>query len=284
VKTAVVGANGQLGVDVSSAFRSQGHEVFELTHADVEIADVDSVLRVFRVLKPDFVVNTAAMHHVERCEENPAAAFAVNAIGARNLARMADDIGTTLIHISTDYVFKGDARRPYVETDLASPLNVYGNSKLAGEYFVSLAKRHFIIRTSGLYGTSPCRAKGRNFIQLMLKLSRERPEVRVVDSERLTPTWTTELARQLVRISGTDAYGLYHATAEESCTWYQFAKAIFSITGCTTALVVADPDEFVGKVPRPAYSVLENARLKENRLNVFQHWQEGLRQYLTVSS
>jgi len=229
------------------------------------------------------VVNTAAMHHVENCERDPQKAFAVNGLGTRNLALVARDLGAVLMHVSTDYVFDGAKGSSYDESDAPNPLNVYGNTKLCGEYFVrSTLDKHFVLRTSAIYGRSPCRAKGGlNFIELMLKLARERGEVRVVDSEFISPTSTAELGRQMVALSRSDFYGLYHATADGSCSWHEFAREIFALTGTKVSLKVAGPNEFPAKVPRPKYSVLENRGLKTRQLNIFRPWQDGVREYLS---
>jgi len=282
MKVAVLGANGQLGSDVIGSFQSNGDEVQGLTHSDIEVASLDAVSRCMREIRPQVIVNTTAMHHVENCEREPENAFAVNGLGARNLALISRELGAVLMHVSTDYVFDGNKNSPYEEQDAPRPLNVYGNSKLAGEYFVrSTVDKHFVIRTSAIYGKQPCRAKGGlNFIELMLKLARERGKVRVVDSEFVTPTPTRELARQLVVLSRSDCYGLYHATAEGSCSWHEFAQEIFALTNTQVNLEVAGPDEFPAKVPRPKYSVLENRALNNHHLNVFRPWQDGLREYL----
>lgn len=281
MKIAVIGGNGQLGADVVRSFQANGDDAYSLTHSDIEIAHRDSVFHVLGDLRPELVVNTAALHHVEKCEQEAENAFAVNAIGARNLAELSRETGAVLVHISTDYVFDGAKRSPYEETDCPRPLNSYGNTKLAGEYYVqSTTEKHFVLRTSGLYGEAPCRAKGRNFVELMLKLAKERDEIRVVDSEMVSPTSTREVARQIVALSRSESYGLYHATAEGSCSWYEFAKAIFALTDTRTNLKVAAPDEFPAKVPRPQYSVLENRALKLQNLNIFQPWQAGLQEYL----
>jgi dTDP-4-dehydrorhamnose reductase len=282
MKVAVIGANGQLGSDLVAAFSENGDEVCGLTHADIEISELPSVTHALEAIRPQVIVNTAAMHHVENCEREPGKAFAVNALGPRNLALVARDLGAVLLHVSTDYVFDGRKGSPYLEEDNPLPLNAYGITKLAGEHFVrSTTAKQFVIRTSGLYGKSPCRAKGGlNFIELMLKLAKERGEVRVVDSEVVSPTSTAELARQLVRLSSSDCYGLYHATAEGSCSWYEFAREIFAITDTPVRLKVAAPDEFPAKVARPKYSVLENRALKSRGLNAFKPWQEALHQYL----
>lgn len=282
MRIAVIGANGQLGCDVCKAFTEGGHEVTELNHDVVDVTDRDlSRTRLERV-KPDVIVNTAAMHKVELCEDEPAKSFLVNGIGARNVALLAEKLGAILFHISTDYVFDGVKRAPYVETDLPLPLNVYGNTKLAGEHFVrTAATKHFVLRVSGLYGTNPCRAKGgANFVNLMLRLAKERDEVRVVDDETLTPTFTEDIAAQIVAMVGADAYGVFHATAQGSCSWYGFAKKIFELSGARVKLSVANPAEFPSKVARPKYSVLENAKLKSQGLDIMPAWEDELRRYL----
>ena len=284
MKVAVLGANGQLGSDVVVAFRAAKHEVQPLTHQDIELTSPESLERVLGELRPDVIVNTASFHNVERCESEPATAFNVNAVGAGHIARTATKLGAKLAHISTDYVFDGNKRTPYVEEDLPGPLSFYATSKLAGEYMVrALCPQHFVLRVCGIYGHNPCRAKGGpNFVELMLKLARERGQVRVVDDEFVTPTPTVEIARQLVALVPTDAFGLYHATSEGQCSWFDFTQAIFVLTGTTAKLERARPGEFAVKVARPKYSVLENAALKRRSLNVFRHWKEGLAEYLAT--
>jgi dTDP-4-dehydrorhamnose reductase len=286
MKIAVIGANGQLGRDVVQAFENNGDEVISLTHSEIELSDMSSVSNCLGAICPNVTVNTAAMHHVENCEREPHKAFAVNGIGAWNLSKVARDMNNVLIHVSTDYVFDGTKASPYEETDSPAPLNAYGSTKLAGEHFIrSTAPKHFVLRTSAIYGHHPCRAKGGlNFIELMLKLARERGQVRVVDSEIVTPTSTVDLARQIVALSRSDAYGLYHATAEGSCSWHAFAQEVFSLTDTKVNLQIAGPNEFPAKVPRPTYSVLENRGLKKRGLNVFKPWQEGVREYVSAMS
>lgn len=282
MKVVVLGGNGQLGHDVVDAFRAEGDQVTSLTHENVEVGSLDTLQQRLEDLRPEVVVNTAAYHHVEKCEADPAQSFHINAVGARNVAQVSNSLGASLFHISTDYVFDGNKRSPYTEDDAAMPLNVYGNSKLAGEYFVRTTNpRHFVVRVSGLYGSNPCRAKGNlNFVEMMLKLARERDELRVVNDEFVTPTPTIEVARQLVVLSRTSDYGLYHATSEGSCSWYEFACAIFELSATQVRLEAARPGEFPAKVSRPKYSVLENAALKRNSRNIFRHWKTGLEHYL----
>ena len=282
MKVAVLGANGQLGSDVVAAFRAAGDEVAALTHDEVEVSSSQSVRQALSQIRPEVVVNTAALHHVEKCEAEPAAAFAVNSLGARHAAEAAEAQGAKILYISTDYVFDGAKQRPYTEDDLPMPLNVYGATKLAGEYFVrNSSSRHFVVRTSAIYGLHPCRGKGGlNFVELMLKLAGEREEVRVVDDEFVSPTPTAQIADQLVVLSRTSDYGLYHASTEGSCSWYEFARTIFDLSGVKTRLERARPGEFPAKVRRPRYSVLENAALKRRSLNRFGPWRGGLQDYL----
>jgi len=284
MRIAVTGADGQLGMDVCQEFEQNGDEVHRLGHQQVEIALSESVQDVLSKIGPDVVVNTAAFHQVEQCELDPTKAFAINAFGTRNVATTAARLGAIIIHVSTDYVFDGCKGTPYVEKDLPQPLNVYGNTKLAGEYFASsTSPRYFVLRTSALYGKHPCRAKGGlNFVELMRKLARDGKEIKVVDNEVVTPTATLELARQIVKLSRCDAFGLYHATAEGSCSWYEFAREIFSLTGTEARLHIADPADFPAKVRRPKYSVLENAGLKSLGMNVLRPWQDALKDYLAT--
>jgi len=286
MKVVVIGANGQLGCDVCSEFSACSHQVLELNHDAMDVAELDSVRDSLEHVGPQVVVNCAAMHNVEVCENEPGKAFAVNAIGVRNLAILANELDFLLFHVSTDYVFDGLKRVPYVEDDCPMPLNVYGNTKLAGEHFVqTIARRYFIVRVSGLYGINPCRAKaGANFVNLMLRLAKERDEVRVVDDEVLTPTFTEDVARQIVRMTEMKDYGLYHATAQGSCSWHAFAARIFQFSGATVRLSVADPSEFPLKVPRPKYSVLENSRLKALKMDIMPTWEDGLGRYLEKTS
>ena len=282
MRVAVVGANGQLGCDLCMAFSASGHEVVPLNHETVDIVDYASISGRLQQAKADLIVNTAAMHNVDACEAAPLRAFEVNGLGVRNLSMVASALDSTLLHVSTDYVFDGSKQAPYVESDGPMPMNVYGNTKLAGEYFVrTIARKHFVVRVSGLYGANPCRAKsGDNFVRLMLRLSKEREEIRVVDDEVLTPTSTVEVARQLVAMAKLDKYGLYHATAQGSCSWHAFAGKVFELSGSKVKLSVAPSDEFPKKVPRPKYSVLENAALKSVGLDIMKGWEAGLREYM----
>ena len=281
---AVIGANGQLGSDVCKHFAAADYHVHALTHAHLDIEDALAVRDVLGSLRPDLVINTAAMHNVERCETEPERAFVVNAVGSRNVAQACREVGARLVQISTDYVFDGTKGSPYVETDMPRPLNVYAASKLAGEHAVLAEwERSFVVRVSGLYGRSPCRAKGGlSFVGKMLDFARTRPEIRVVDDEVLTPTHTADVARQLVRLVTTDAFGIVHATAEGACSWFEFAAHVLKAVGYRGILGRAEPGEFSGPVRRPKYSVLDNTVLGAAEIDVMPHWQDGLDTYLSL--
>ena len=291
MKIAVIGANGQLGKDICEAFVKNGDQVVELDiersgSQKIDIADMDSVSKTLKENSDaDLIINTAAMHNVEACENDPEKAFKVNGVGSINLSSVCNELDKPLLHISTDYVFDGVKGKPYVESDKPLPLNVYGNTKLSGEHFIeSMAKKYYILRVSGIYGKNPCLAKGgMNFVDLMLKLAKEREEVRVVDDEVLTPTFTEDIAAQIVKLAHSNPeYGLYHCTAESWCSWYEFAKEIFTLAKSGVTLNKAAPGEFAIKVNRPKYSVLENKFLKDQKLNIMPPWQDGLKRYLKI--
>ena len=225
---------------------------------------------------PSLVVNTAAFHHLDRCEDDQASAYAVNAIGARNVAVAAAETGAALIHISTDYVFDGAKGSPYEERDLPGPLNVYGASKLAGEHLVQAnCPRAFVVRTSALYGPRPCRAKGGlNFPRLMLKLAREKGQLTVVTDEVVGPTYTPDLARQLVALAATNGYGVFHATGVGEVSWHAFATETLRLAGLSGVPIhEATTTTMVRKVRRPAYSILAHRRLQELDIMAMRPWQ-----------
>ncbi len=283
MKVTIIGANGQLGNDLVRAFSNHGDKVLGLMQEDIEVSDAASVEAALGGSEQNVVINTAAFHNVEECESDPQKAFTVNAFGARNLALAAAKHGFRLIHVSTDYVFDGQKGQPYTEEDCPRPLNCYGNSKLSGELFIqTLSKNHAVVRLSGLYGTAPCVGKkGMNFVKLMLKLARERGEVKVVTDEFVTPTDTLAAAEQIVRLSGADVTGLFHVTPQGECSWYQFAEAIFQLTGTAVKLLPATSADFPAKVPRPRYSVLDNLHLRRRGLDIMPEWKECLKSYLS---
>ncbi len=279
-KIVVTGANGQLGSELVYALSTR-YEVVGLTHQDIEITEFESSLAVLKNLKPTFIINTAAYHNVPKCEENPDMAFGVNALGALNLARIAEEIDATIVHYSTDYVFDGKKRRPYHESDQTNPLNIYALSKQDGEILVrNNCSKFFIIRISGIYGSVPCRAKGGNFITTMHKAAAEKDIVRVVRDEVLTPTSVCEIAGTTEKLLSDGPYGVYHMTCEGECSWYDFARVIFDQLHFKTPLESCLAADFPSPVKRPLYSVLENTNLKENNIHIMRDWKEALISFL----
>lgn len=287
MSVAIIGANGQLGADLMKACAARDVPVVALTHAEIELTDPGSIDAALDRSGAEVIINTAAMHNVEACERDPAQAFAINALGARHLAQAAERRRAVLVHVSTDYVFDGNQRYPYVETDMPRPLNAYGVSKLAGEHFVAtLTPKHFVVRSSGLYGANPSRAKagGLNFVRLMLKLAREKGRVRVVTDEVVTPTYTVDLAEQILDLAETTAYGTYHATSGGSCSWNEFAREIFRCAAPQTIVEDATAADFPRPVARPLYSVLDNAALRRLRIDRMSDWRDALGRYLSTLS
>ncbi len=275
----VIGANGQLGSDIVKALHSK--EVIPLTHKDIEIADEASIKRAMGIHNPQVVISTAAYHKVTDCERNEVKSFEVNAIGAKNLANVCQGKDAVLVYISTDYVFDGEKKTPYLESDRPGPLNTYGISKLAGEYYIRyIWPKHFIIRTSGLYGSAKCRAKGGNFIDLMLRLAQERDEIQVVDDEVLTPTYTKDLALQIRGLIQTDYFGLYHITNNGACSWYGFAQKIFELSHLKVNLKKTTVEKLGTEIKRPRYSVLRNYALQRIGMDNMRRWEEALKAYL----
>lgn len=283
-KIAIIGGNGQLGSDlVKSLKKDSDLDIFPLTHSDIEITDENKVRSVLDSISPNIVINTSAYHRVDDCETNLDKAFTVNTIAQKKLSEYCAEKKQTLVYISTDYVFGIDKERttPYTETDLPGPLNVYGLSKLTGEYFTRyICERFFIIRSCGLFGVIPSSVKGGNFVETMLKLAKEKKEIRVVEDQVLNPTYTADLAAQIHKLIKTDNFGLYHIASNGECSWYEFAKEIFRLTNTEVNLLPVASKEFYTPAKRPRYSVLDNMKLKKLNIDEMSDWKIGLKSYL----
>jgi len=279
MRIAILGSNGQLGRDLTIALA--GHQLLPLTRDDFDVADHGRARSVLTGLGPEIVINTTAYHRVDDCESQPELAYSVNALAVLNLVRVANELNATLVHFSSDYVFDGASQRPYLETSEPFPLSIYGNSKLAGEYLVrTCARKYFLIRSCGLYGKAGSRGKGGNFVHTMLRKAAAGEPIRVVNDQVLTPTSTADLARQIALVLTTEHYGLYHMTNEGSCSWCEFAAAIFEIARVDADLSPTTSDVYKTPALRPRYSVLENARLKDLGLNRMRSWRDALSDYL----
>lgn len=279
MRIAVIGAFGQLGSDLLPLL---GNRAIPFGHANIEITNPTSIATAFNTARPTHVINCAAYNLVDRAEDEPDAAHQVNALGPQHLADYCAKFGIVLMHVSTDYVFGQDSTRrvPLNETDPTGPVSVYGASKLAGELAVkSCCPQHFIVRTCGLYGQHAARGKG-NFVETMLRLGRERPELRIVADQRCTPTSTADLAAALASLIETNAFGTYHATNAGDCSWFEFASEIFRLANLAVKVTPSTAAEYAAKARRPDYSVLDCTKLAEVLGRPLPPWQEALARYI----
>jgi dTDP-4-dehydrorhamnose reductase len=280
VKYAVLGAAGQLGRDLCPRLAG---EVVALTRERAELTRPETLRATLGEMRPDMVVNCAAYNFVDRAESEPEAAFAVNAWGVRRLALVCRDIGCTLVHFSTDYVFGLDETRrtPYRESDAPGPVSVYGLSKLAGEYLVrSLCPRHVVIRTCGLYGVWGSGGKGGNFVETMLGLAGQGKPLRVVADQVCTPSYTADVATATAALLQTGRSGLYHLTNGGACSWHEFAAAIFDVAGVKANLTPIASADYGAAARRPAYSVLAGEAHAALGLSPLRPWRDALAAYL----
>lgn len=277
MKILVIGAAGQLGYDIKRTF-SPSHQIVGAdipgagSESDIDITDASSVNAAVDSAAVDMVINSAAFTNVDGCEKHKDMCWAVNSAGAGNVARACAASGIPLIHVSTDYVFDGTKRKPYVEDDPTAPLGEYGKSKFTGEEEVraALPDRHLIVRTAWLFGSF-----GNNFVKTMLKLGRELDELKVVNDQTGSPTYAGHLAAALKELAENRlGYpGVYHMTGSGHCTWYEFAAEIFLLAGIEIDLKETTTAEFGAPAPRPAYSVLANTKAPEIEMP---HWRNGL--------
>jgi len=279
MRIVLLGAGGQLATDIVATLKQD--KTFAFTHAELDITDAATVHSRIVGLRPDCVINTAAFHRVDECEDQPGKSLEVNAVGVYNLARAANEAGSILVHFSTDYVFDGAKRAPYVETDAPNPQSIYALSKRAGERIVQqYCPRHFLIRTCGLYGRAHRRGKGTNFVETMLEQAQAALPIRVVTDQVLTPTASADLARALNPLIHTDRFGLYHLTNTGECSWHEFAQEIFRLAGLAPDVQPITSEALGRKARRPAYSVLDNANYRAVGFPDMRPWQEALAEYM----
>jgi dTDP-4-dehydrorhamnose reductase len=270
VRVLVTGAGGQLGLELAEVLPGRGHETMALSRAELDIADPDAVEDAVKGNSPDLVVNAAAYTNVDGCETETDLAYAVNALGPRNLAQTCEGLGCKLLHVSTNYVFDGEADRPYEPFDLPNPISAYGRTKLAGEEYVKhLTRRWYVVRSAGVYG------RGHNFVRTMLRVAGERDVLKVKADEFVSPTYARDLAKGIARIAEAGRYGLYHLTNAGSCSWYEFAREIFRLAEVEAEVVSIPSYEYPLPAARPTNGVLSSLGNVELR-----HWREALADYL----
>jgi dTDP-4-dehydrorhamnose reductase len=283
--TLLIGASGQLGSELARLLA--GPDLTAVTHDEVEVTHFAATDALLARVAPEVIINTAAFHAVDRCEDEPAQAYAVNALAVRHLARRAAERGSLLVHFSTDYVFDGHGTQPYREDDVPRPASAYAVSKLAGEHFVqALAPHHLIVRSAGLFGGAGSKGKGGNFVETVLRRARAGEALRIVADQVTAPTYTRDLAATVValvaraRAAPGIASGIVHATAAGQCSWHEFACAILAEARLAAPVTAITTAELRAPARRPAYSVLANTRLAELGIARPREWREGLRAYL----
>jgi dTDP-4-dehydrorhamnose reductase len=282
VRALLLGGGGQLGTEIRRTWN--GWTIDAPPHSEIDIEDTSAIAAAIERARPDLLINCAAFHNVDRCEEVPERALAVNAGAVDQMARLARDNHVTFLTVSTDYVFDGTAKVPYAETDAPHPISAYGTSKLAGELLVErLQMNAFVVRTCGLYGERASSTKGYTFVDRVLAQARADEPIRIVSDVIASPTFAGHLAEALLRLVETQTYGLYHAVNPGPVSWYQFAREVLSQAGVDRSIEPISASEWKAPARRPAFSALENAELR--RLGIeLPTWQEGIAAYLRLKS
>lgn len=276
MKILITGANGQLGSDLVE-FLKDKYTILPYSSKQLDITNLNLFQKEIDRVMPDIIINCAAYTNVDDCESNIEKAYIVNSIGAKNCAIISNKFSIKLFHISTDYVFDGIAKEPYKEDDITNPISIYGKSKLSGENnIINHCNNFFILRTAGVYGIN-----GKNFVKTIVNFAKDKKFLKVVNDQITTPTYTLEICKQILALLETEYFGIYHASSEGECSWYEFTKAILDELEINAQLTACSTNEFPRPAKRPKYSVLENFNLKIIGLNKFKHWKDALKDFLT---
>lgn len=277
MKIAITGAAGQLGTDLVQVLQACRHAVIPLTRAELDVTKAEHLKVILAEIQPELVINCTAENRVDQCEDLLEDVFALNTFVPGRMAAITCELGASLLHVSTDYVFDGKQRKPYLESDLPNPLSVYGLSKFAGEQLVRQRNpQHYIVRVSGLYGAAGSRGKGGNFVEAIINRARSEGRVSVVTDQTTAPTYTRDLAEGIAALmEAAPPFGTYHLAAEGEVTWYDFAREIVRQLAIDAEVQPMTSADFRQMAARPSYSVLRSETLKPLR-----HWQAGLNAYL----
>lgn len=289
MKILITGSKGQLGNELQHIIKTgkaeigsiseelKKSEVIALDVKDLDITKLEQVKKVLTTVKPDVVINCAAATNVDGCESNEDLAFKINSIGPKNLAMVCEEIGAKIVQVSTDYVFSGVGEKPLAEYDLTAPYSVYGKTKLMGEDFVrEFSSKYFIVRTAWLYGYV-----GHNFVYTMMRLGKERDNLKVVNDQRGNPTHANDLAYHILKLIETEEYGVYHCTGKGECTWYDFAKAIMKLAEIKCTVNPCTSEEYKTPAKRPEYSSLDNMMLRCTIGDEMRHWQDAIKSFIS---
>ncbi|MGE7882224.1 dTDP-4-dehydrorhamnose reductase [Bacillus sp. NPDC094077] len=271
----VTGANGQLGKQMVEELSPDLYEVYPFDKNGLDITNMSQVMYILKQIHPHVIIHCAAYTKVDAAEEEEDLAYLVNAIGTRNVAVVAQNLGAKFVYISTDYVFPGDKVNGYHEFHQPAPINIYGASKYAGEQFVKdLHNQYFIIRTSWLYGKY-----GNNFVKTMMRLGEEKESLSIVADQVGSPTYVQDLIAVIKKLIVTSLYGTYHVSNSGSCSWYELAKEIFSQSNKQVKIFSVSTEEFGAKAPRPKCSIFQHKMLQLNGFSKMPSWEEGLKRF-----
>lgn len=288
MKILITGSKGQVGSQLIDILKKGKSELGEIPgqikdavvigkgSQELSITDFDKVKTVLNEIRPDVVINTAAYTNVDGCETNKEVAFGVNAIGAKNLTMACEGIGAKIVHISTDFVFNGERNIPYTESDEPSPQSIYAISKNMGENYVKeFSSKYFIVRTSWVYGYV-----GNNFVYAIMKAGKEKGSLKVVNDQIGNPTNAEDLCHHILKLITTENYGIYHCTAQGECSRYDFARKIIELAKIPCEVIPCSTDEYPSPAKRPAYSSLDNLRLRNAIGDEMRHWEQALSDFI----
>lgn len=276
MKLLVTGVKGQLGHDVVKECEKRGITAIGVDIEEMDITDAGACEKVIKEAKVDAVIHCAAYTAVDAAEDNIELCRKINAQGTENIVKVCRELNIKMMYFSTDYVFNGKGDRPWKTDDERSPLNVYGQTKYEGELAVENSlEKYFILRIAWVFGVN-----GKNFIKTMLRLGKEKGAVSVVDDQIGSPTYTADLAVLVVDMIQTDKYGIYHATNEGLCSWYEFACQIFNEAKMDVKVTPVSSDAFPAKAKRPSNSRMDKSKLTENGFSLLPGWQDALKRYL----
>lgn len=281
-RAAVFGAAGQLGVELVRELKERGYSVIGWDRSQVDITDLPAVESALASYEPALVFNCAAYNQVDVAEKEPQAAFQVNALAVRNLAVACRQTDARLVHFSTDYVFDGFARHPYVEDDPTHPLGAYAVSKLAGEFYArAYLDRALVVRTSGVFGPGGLHTARGNFLELMLRLANGSQPIRVVEDHVASPTYAPLLASRTLDLAERDQAGVFHAGGGTPVSWFQFARMIFEAAGVQPMLLATNEREYRTPARRPKYSALSNAKMERAGVEPMPPLRDAIEAYFT---
>ena len=277
MKVLIIGSEGMLGHDLVDTLSAE-NEISTTTIDTLDITDINKTIKTVKEINPDVVVHAAAFTNVDGSESNQDLAYKVNVLGTRNVAVACSEADSALVYICTDYVFDGTKGSPYYEYDQTNPLSVYGKTKHLGEVYIrDILNKFYIVRTAWLYGFH-----GPNFVTTMLNLAKTNDSISVVNDQIGSPTYTVDLANAIASLIKKPAYGIYHVTNSEHCSWYEYAQEIFDIAGIDIELKPVTTEEFGSPAPRPKYSVLENYNWKMEGFQEIRSYKEALRAYMDL--